>query len=78
MKFEDLSPAEREEMKETFAMWRKPPEYFDKIVNSGMCNSIINGYILLAFDVAGVKPQKGISHLLDEYSADEARKRYQR
>ena len=36
MNFEDLSPAEQEEMKETFAMWRKPPEYFDKVVNSGM------------------------------------------
>ena len=55
MNFEDLSPAEQEEMKETFAMWRKPPEYFDKIVNSGMCNSIINGYILLAFDIVGIK-----------------------
>lgn len=77
MNFKDLSPAERGEMKETFAMWRKPPEYFDKIVDSGMCNSIITGYILLAFDMAGVKPPKGISHLFDEYSADEARKRYQ-
>lgn len=36
----------------------KATEYFDKIINSGMCNSIINGYILLAFDIVGVKLPK--------------------
>ena len=65
MNFEDLSPAEQEEMKETFSLWRKPPEYFDKILIDAPCSG------------EGIKPPKGISHLLDEYSADEARKRYQ-
>lgn len=54
----------------------KPAEFFNEIINSGMCNSIINGYIKLAFQVSGIKLPKGINHIVEEYSAEEARKAY--
>lgn len=54
----------------------KPVEFFNEIIDSGMCNSIINGYIQIAFDTVGIKPPKEINHLIEVYSAEEARKFY--
>ena len=44
-----------------------------------MCNSIIEGYILLALDEAGIDltraQRNSISRVFDNYSAEDARKR---
>lgn len=51
-----------EAMKE---LWIKPPEYFDDIVDSGMCNSIITGYIMLVLDELEVDYPKNILHIIN-------------
>lgn len=43
----------------------KPPEYFNDIVNSGMCNSIISGYILLVLEELQVDCPKNILHIIN-------------
>lgn len=58
-----------------------PKEHYNRVVNTGMCNSIIEGYILLALDLIGEELGKDItqivslSRLLDTYSAEQARER---
>lgn len=62
----------------------KPKEYFNEIIDSGMCNSIISGYILLALDELGIeltREQLGsFNHIMgmmfDTADAQQARKRY--
>ena len=46
-------------------LWVKPPEYFNDIVNSGMCNSIISGYILLVLEELQVDCPKNILHIIN-------------
>lgn len=49
-------------------------EEVNDIVDSGMFNSIIKGYVLLAQDNGDIS----LSELLDIYSADDARTRFER
>ena len=46
-------------------LWVKPPEYFNDIVNSGMCNSIISGYVLLVLEELQVDCPKNILHIIN-------------
>lgn len=82
MKFDELTPEEQEQMREFWKLTKQPPEYFNRIINSGMCNSIIKGYVLIALDELGLTNAKSaaevnsvITHLFDDYSAEEARER---
>jgi hypothetical protein len=79
MKFEELTPEEQRAAKAFAEAIRKPPEHYNEIINSGMCNSIIEGYILLALDEAGIDltraQRNSISRVFDNYSAEDARKR---
>lgn len=84
--YETDEPSEEElaQKKEAVALLLKPKEYFDEIINSGMCNSIISGYILLALDELDVQltdAQRGnfnhiINRMFDFTDAQQARKRY--
>lgn len=66
------------------ALWCNPPEYFDEIIDSGMCNSIISGYILLALDKLEIQlteQQRGdfnhiMNRIFDSADAQQARNRY--
>ena len=66
------------------ALIGKPKEYFNEIIDSGMCNSIIIGYILLALDELDIELTKEqhcifnhiISMMFDTAGAEQARKRY--
>lgn len=58
----EKAKAAAEAMKE---LWVKPPEYFNNIVDSGMCNSIISGYILLVLEELGVDCPKNILHIIN-------------
>lgn len=83
MNIEELTPEEQAQAKEFWRLTKQPPEYFDSIVNSGMCNSIIKGYILLALDELGRADQgaeidRVAAHIFDDYSAEDAREREQR
>lgn len=60
------------------SMYKKSPEEINDMCDSGMFNSIIQGYILLAFDEAGFEPKIKLSRLFDDYSAQDARDRYMR
>lgn len=79
MKFEDLTPEEQKAARAFAEAISKPESYYNDIINSGMCNSIIEGYILLALDEAGIEitrdQRRIISHVFDNYSAEEARER---
>lgn len=82
MRFDELTPEEQEQMREFWKLTKQPPEYFNRIINSGMCNSIIKGYVLIALDELGLTNAKSaaevnsvITHLFDDYSAEEARER---
>lgn len=85
MEFKDLTPEEQERTREFWQLTKQPPEYFDRIVNSGMCNSIIKGYVLIALDELGLTDAKNaaetsriVLHLFDDYSAEQAREREKR
>lgn len=58
----EKAKAAAETMKE---LWVKPPEYFNDIVNSGMCNSIISGYVLLVLEELQVDCPKNILHIIN-------------
>lgn len=82
MKFEELTPEEQAAAKRFAEAIRKPPEHYNEIINSGMCNSIIKGYILLALDELELTDTQNaadlsrtIEHLFDNYSAEQARQR---
>ena len=82
MKFEELTPEEQATAKRFAAAIMQPPEHYNEIINSGMCNSIVKGYILLALDELGLTDQQDradlsrtIEHLFDNYSAEQARQR---
>ena len=61
-------------------LWVKPPEYFNNIVDSGMCNSIISGYVLLVLEEMGIKRPsdilKIINGVLDFKNAQAARGKF--
>ena len=61
-------------------LWVKPPEYFNSIIDSGMCNSIISGYVLLVLEKMGVEPPsdilKIINTVLDFQNAQAARNKF--
>lgn len=46
-------------------LWKKPAEYFNDIVDSGMCNSIITGYIMLVLEELEVDYPKNILHIIN-------------
>lgn len=81
MEFDKLTPEEQERMCEFWRLTRQPPEYFNNIINSGMCNSIITGYILLAMDRLELADSQNAdvnriaAHIFDDYSAEQARER---
>lgn len=82
MKFEELTPEEQEAARAFREALAKPPEYYNGVINSGFCNGIITGYIMLAFDELGLTKEldsraKGIiGRLFDHYDAEDARERY--
>lgn len=61
-------------------LWVKPPEYFNNIVDSGMCNSIISGYVLLILEAMEIeRPSnilKIINSVLDFQNAQAARDKF--
>lgn len=61
-------------------LWSKPPEYFNEIVDSGMCNSIISGYILLVICEMGIECPtdiyRTINSVLDFKNAQAARDKF--
>lgn len=61
-------------------LWKKPPEYFNDIVDSGMCNSIISGYVLLVLEEMGIEQPiniyKTINSVLDFKNAQAARDKF--
>ena len=61
-------------------LWVKPPEYFNEIVDSGMCNSIISGYVMLVLEELGIDYPKDIYHIInsifDSCGAQEARDKF--
>lgn len=59
------------------SFYTKTNEEIDEMCDSGMFNSIIKGYILLACDIADVKINVHFSELFDFYSAADARKKYE-
>ena len=73
----EKAKATAEAMKE---LWVKPPEYFNNIVDSGMCNSIISGYVLLILEEMGIeRPSnilKIINSVLDFQNAQAARDKF--
>lgn len=60
----------------TADMFKRSPEEINDMCDSGIFNSIIQGYILLACDEAGIKLDMQLSRLFDMYSAQDARDRY--
>ena len=60
----------------TADMFKRSPEEINDMCDSGMFNEIIEGYILLACDEAGIKLDMQLSRLFDMYSAQDARDRY--
>lgn len=65
-----------EQRTDFFYLVKQPPEYFNGILNSGMCNEIITGYIYLAFDQLGISAEKlNTERLFDTYTAHQARQR---
>lgn len=62
----------------TADMFKRIPEEINDMCDSGMFNDIIEGYILLACDEAGIKLDMQLSRLFDIYSAQDARDRYMR
>lgn len=76
-----LAKADIEKTTAAAELWEKPPEYFNNIIDSGMCNSIISGYVLLTLErldieMSGEKERnlKRITNsVLDSYSAETAR-----
>lgn len=85
MEFDKLTPEEQERTREFWRLTKQPPEYFNNIINSGMCNSIITGYIFLAMDRLGLADSQNAAdvnrvaaHIFDDYSAEQAREREKR
>ena len=62
MEMRERAKAAAEVMKE---LWVKPPEYFNEIIDSGMCNSIITGYIMLVLEELEVDCPKNILHIIN-------------
>ncbi|MCM1059029.1 MAG: ParB N-terminal domain-containing protein [Eubacterium sp.] len=66
--------------KSLWELWKKPPEYFDEIIDSGMCNSIISGYVLLVLEEMGKEPPSYIfsiiNGVLDSKNAQAARDKF--
>lgn len=62
MEMRERAKAAAEAMKE---LWVKPPEYFNEIIDSGMCNSIITGYIMLVLEELKVDYPKNILHIIN-------------
>lgn len=60
----------------TADMFKRSPEEINDMCDSGMFNEIIEGYILLACDEAGIKLDMQLNRLFDMYSAQDARDRY--
>ncbi len=79
MRFEELSPKEQKSAITFGNTVTKPESHYNGIVDSGMFNRIIEGYILLAMDELGIELKNGqrgvISYLFDNYSAQDARNR---
>lgn len=82
MKLEEMAPEEQAAAKRFAAAIMQPPEHYCEIVDTGMCNSIIKGYILLAMDEMGLTEKLDtkelgytIERLFDDYSAEQARQR---
>ena len=59
----------------TMDMLDKSHDEINDMCDSGMFNSIIEGYILLAFDEMNISPNINLTTLFDTYSAEDARKR---
>ncbi|MCM1062640.1 MAG: ParB N-terminal domain-containing protein [Eubacterium sp.] len=61
-------------------LWKKPPEYFNEIIDSGMCNSIISGYVLLVLEEMGIECPADIfriiNRILDFKGAQAARDKF--
>lgn len=79
-KYDELSPEAKRWIDNFHSMMRKKPEEINEMCDSGMFNSIIEGYILLAFDALELTEihkdkLQHVSKLFDEYSAQEARDR---
>lgn len=63
---EDMEMRERAKAAEVMKeFWVKPPEYFNEIIDSGMCNSIITGYIMLVLEELEVDCPKNILHIIN-------------
>ncbi len=64
---EDMEMREKavEKAKALAELWKQPAEYFNEIVDSGMCNSIITGYIMLVLEELEVDCPKNILHLIN-------------
>lgn len=60
----------------TADMFKRSTKEINDMCDSGMFNEIIEGYILLACDEAGIKLDMQLSRLFDMYSAQDARDRY--
>ncbi len=75
-----LTEADIEKAKAIAELWKKPPEYFNEIIDSGMCNSIISGYVLLVLEKMGIdRPVdifKTINSVLDFKDAQAARDKF--
>lgn len=82
--FDELTPEEKKSFIQFAKTVNKPPEHYNEIVNSGMCNSIIEGYILIALDQLDLINDDNrdniakIHWIFDEFSAEEARERYKK
>lgn len=82
MRFEELLPKEQKPAITFGNAAMKPESHYNDIVDSGMFNSIIEGYILLAMDELGIELKNGqrrvIPYLFDTYNAQDARNRAKR
>ena len=77
MEMRERAKAAAEVMKK---LWVKPSEYFNEIIDSGMCNSIITGYIMLVLEELKVDYPKNILHIInsmfDTFGAKAAREKF--
>jgi hypothetical protein len=65
-----------EHIKLTQEMYSKNKEEINVMANSGMFNSIIEGYCRLAFEQVGLSAEDvSFYHLFDLYTAEDARKK---
>ena len=75
----EISDSDLEKAKAMAELWKKPSEYFNEIVDSGMCNGIITGYIMLVLEKSNIDCPENILQIInsvfDTYNAQEARER---